>query len=99
MFCFRLPDPIFLLYSTRMFRLHIGAFYMCMCSFYRYFLKCGLNPKRAVRDGPLRADDVLLFRRNKRTWSQSGLCDHVAQRVGFEPTWDFSQTDFESAPL
>ena len=42
-----------------------------------------------------RADDVLLFRRNKRTSEQSGLCSDVAQRVGFEPTWDCSQTDFE----
>ena len=32
-----------------------------------------------------RADDVLLFRRNKRTWSQSKLCDHVAEMEGFEP--------------
>ena len=33
-----------------------------------------------------RADDVLLFHRNKRTSEQSGLCSDVVPVVGLEPT-------------
>ena len=32
-----------------------------------------------------RADDVLLFHRNKRTSEQSGLCSDVELMAGFEP--------------
>ena len=47
-----------------------------------------------------RADDVLLFRRNKRTWSQSKLCDHVAEMEGFEPPRRLPDlSDFESEPF
>ena len=43
------------------------------------------NPvrKRGARE---RADDVLLFHRNKRTSEQSGLCSDVVPVVGLEPT-------------
>ena len=33
-----------------------------------------------------RADDVLLFHRNKRTSEQSGLCSDVVRLKGLEPT-------------
>ena len=47
-----------------------------------------------------RADDVLLFRRNKRTWSQSKLCDHVAEMEGFEPPRRFhGLPHFECGPF
>ena len=36
-----------------------------------------------------RADDVLSFRRKKRTSEQSGLCSDVAQKEGFEPSRRF----------
>ena len=47
-----------------------------------------------------RADDVLLFRRNKRTSEQSGLCSDVAEKEGFEPSntlWVLH--DFQSCAL
>ena len=41
-------------------------------------------------------------RRNKKIHKEQTnvfVDKNLAQRVGFEPTWDCSQTDFESAPL
>ena len=47
-----------------------------------------------------RADDVLLFRRNKRTSEQSGLCSDVAEMEGFEPPRRFhGLPHFECGPF
>ena len=45
--------------------------------------KAGRSWKGGARK---RADDVLLFHRNKRTSEQSGLCSDVVRLKGLEPT-------------
>ena len=59
--------------------------------YFRFSTKSQPNEAVVIWKGGARerADDVLLFHRNKRTWSQSELCDHVARKEGFEPSRRF----------
>ena len=42
---------------------------------------------------------IPLFLQTKNIHPLGGYFSSLAEKVGFEPTWDCSQTDFESAPL